>query len=58
MLFIAIFILKIQHSIYNVGSKGMRPSWEIGPFAKTFNEHCPASLGPRFKFSNKRNFQF
>jgi len=41
MLFIAIFILKIQCSIYGVGSKGMRP---IGPFSKTCNEHCLVSL--------------
>jgi len=34
MLFIAIFILKI----------GIGLSWEIGPFPKTFNEHCLASL--------------
>jgi len=44
MLFIAIFILKIQCSIYDVGSKGMGPSSEIGSFAKTLNEHCLASL--------------
>jgi len=34
MLFIAIFILKIQRSIYDVGPKGMGPSSEIGSFAK------------------------
>jgi len=45
MLFIAFFILKVQRFIYDVGSKGMGPSLEIGPFAKTFNEHCLAS-GP------------
>jgi len=44
MLFIAIFILKIQHSIYDVASKGMGASSEIGPFAKTFIEHYLASL--------------
>jgi len=50
MLFIAIFILKIQRSIYDVASKGMAASSEVGPFVKTF--------GPFFKFSNKINFQF
>jgi len=44
MLFIAIFIPKIQRSIYVAASKGMGASSEIGPFAKTFNEHCLMSL--------------
>jgi len=34
MLFIAIFILKIQRSIYDVGSKGMEPSLEIALLPK------------------------
>jgi len=38
------FILKIQRSIYDLGSKEMGPSSEFGPFAKTFNEHCLESL--------------
>jgi len=44
MFFIAIFILKIQRSIYDVASIGMGARLEIGPFAETFNEHCLASL--------------
>jgi len=44
-------------NIYDVGSKGMGPSSEIGSFAKTFNKHCLASLAPSFKFSNKKDFQ-
>jgi len=38
-------MLLTNHALYyNVGSKGMGPSLEIGPFAKTFNEHCLVSL--------------
>jgi len=44
MLFIAILILKIQHSIYDVSLKGIGPSSEISPFFKTFNEHCLTSM--------------
>jgi len=50
MLFIAIFILKLQRSIYDVASKGMGASLEIGPFGKTFNEHCLASLAHQMPY--------
>jgi len=55
------FSFKIQRSIYDVSSKGMGPSSEIGPFAKTFNEHCLANrvcpLVSKFQIKKKLNFE-
>jgi len=45
MLFIAIFIIKIQRSIYGgIASKGMGVSLEMALLPKLSNEHFLASL--------------